>query len=657
METFIPDLDSPGDLLRYGPVLRCALTIRMTEQRLLELFSEGKLFGTVHTCIGQELVGPAVVPGLRENDTVFSNHRCHGHFIAYCDQVEALIAEIMGKSTGVCAGLGGSQHLHFKRFFSNGIQGGIAPVAAGLALAHKLEGAGDISVVFIGDGTLGQGVVYETLNLISKWDLPLLLVLENNLYAQSTHQGQTLAGGIAERFAAFGIETACSSTWQWQQLLDEMRASVERVRTTGRPRFHQVDTYRLMAHSKGDDNRPSEVVEPFSQRDPLNLVLQRYQGHSWLRQILGQIHERIDKAVALAETAPFSCFPTATPESAEPVWKPVQFNKERVVAGIRGSLAEALERDPKVVIIGEDVESPYGGAFKVTTGLSENFPDRVRNTPISEAAITGIGNGLALGGYRPVVEIMFGDFLTLATDQWVNHAAKFAWMYNGQVKVPLILRTPMGGKRGYGPTHSQSIERLFVGQQGTRVLMLHHRYSPALLYRNLFAAGDAPTLVVENKLLYGAMADPVPLPGFQLLEGGGPFPVVRLKPDGAADITLVTLGGVSQDAEQALRILFEEHEVLADLFLPTQVYPMDISAFCESLAETHRLLVVEEGHGFASVGSEILAQVAERPGLGKIVCARVYSAHTSIPSARPLEAQCLPDAAAIVAKALEVLRG
>ncbi len=657
METFIPNLESPEELERYGPVLHRAMTIRMTEQRLLELFAAGKLFGTVHTCIGQELVGPAVMPWLRENDTVFSNHRCHGHFIAYCDQVEALIAEIMGKSTGVCAGLGGSQHLHFKRFFSNGIQGGIVPVAAGLALAHKLEAAGDISVVFIGDGTLGEGVVYETLNLVSKWDLPLLMVLENNLYAQSTFQGQTLAGGISERFSAFGIETVHSSTWQWQQLLDEMAVSVERVRTTGRPRFHQVDTYRLMAHSKGDDNRPPEAVDAFSRRDPLNVILQRYKGHHWLKGIVAQISERIDKAVALAEQAPYGCLPTAPAESARPVWKPVAFKKERVAAAIRSALAEALDRDRKVVLIGEDLESPYGGAFKVTAGLSESYPDRVRNTPISEAAITGIGNGLALGGYRPVVEIMFGDLLTLATDQWVNHAAKFASMYNGQVRVPLILRTPMGGKRGYGPTHSQSIERLFVGQQGTRVLMLHHRYSPAVLYRNLFAAGDMPTLVVENKLLYGAMADPAPLPGFKLLESGGPFPVVRLKPDGPADITLVALGGISSDAEQAVRMLFEEQEVLVDLFLPTQVYPMDVSQFYESLAETHRLLVVEEGHGFASVGSEILAQVMECSSLGRITCGRVHSARTSIPSARPLEAQCLPDATAIVAKALEVLHG
>jgi 2-oxoisovalerate dehydrogenase E1 component len=626
----------------------------LTEQRLLALFCEGKLYGTVHTCIGQEFVGPSVVAWLRESDTVFSNHRCHGHFIAYCDQVEGLLAEIMGKVSGVCAGLGGSQHLHYGRFFSNGIQGGIVPVAAGMAMAHKLDADGGIAVVFIGDGTLGQGVVYETLNLASKWELPLLVVLENNHYAQSTHQGKTLAGGIEERFASFGIETARSSTWQWHSLVEEMGASVAKVRSTGKPLFHRVDTYRLMAHSKGDDNRPSETVEPYVRCDPLNLLLQRHARHPWLEHLLEGIENRLDLAVAAADAAPFGPPPKGAAPATPPSWAPLTFNKERGLAAVRLGLDTALRENPKALLIGEDVESPYGGAFKASLGLSDSHPGRVLNTPISEHALVGLGNGLALGGYHPMVEIMFGDFLTLATDQWVNHAAKFAGMYGGQVKTPLLIRTPMGGKRGYGPTHSQSLERLFLAQPGTRVLALHHRYNPERVYAMALAAGE-PTLLVENKILYGAMANPEPLPGYRLLTSPGPFPWVRMKPESRPDLTLVAIGGMSVEAEQAVQLLFEEHEVLVDLFLPLQLYPLDASCLHDSLAQTRRLLVVEEGQGFASVGSEIIAQAAEAQNL--LAVGRVFAEASIIPSARPLEGQCLPDCARIVSRALELSLG
>ena len=170
----------PGSLSLYER----AMTIRSVEQKLLDLFAEGKLVGTVHTCIGQEFTGVAVCGALLPGDLVYSNHRCHGHFLALTDDVSGLLGEVMGKPSGVCGGRGGSQHLCSKGFFSNGIQGGIAPVAAGLAMTLKLRKPGYIGVVFIGDGTLGEGVIYETMNIASKWQLPLLIVLENNLYVQ-----------------------------------------------------------------------------------------------------------------------------------------------------------------------------------------------------------------------------------------------------------------------------------------------------------------------------------------------------------------------------------------------------------------------------------------------------------------------------------------
>src|SRR5580693_2414746 len=176
-----------------------AILIRAFEQRLLQLFSEGRLFGTVHTCIGQEFTGIAVAEHLQPGDLIFSNHRCHGHYLARTGDVAGLLAEIMGRETGTCGGRGGSQHICAGGVFSNGVQGGIAPVSAGLALAQRLNKTNNIVTVFIGDGTLGEGTLYETLNLASKWNLPLLIVLENNSYAQSTSQSETLAGDIRQR--------------------------------------------------------------------------------------------------------------------------------------------------------------------------------------------------------------------------------------------------------------------------------------------------------------------------------------------------------------------------------------------------------------------------------------------------------------------------
>ncbi len=646
------------DLLQqYGEVVRLALLIRKTEQRLLELFKQGKLFGTIHTCIGQEFVGIAVARALQPQDNIFSNHRCHGHFLAYRQNLVGLIGEIMGKSVGVCGGRGGSQHLHQENFFSNGVQGSIVPVATGLAYGQKMRGTNGITVVYVGDGTLGEGVLYEAMNIASKWEVPLLLVCENNLYAQSTNQSQTLAGSIRGRAEAFGIETAHSDTWHWPELLDSIAESAQLVRSTSKPRFHQVDTYRLMAHSKGDDNRPEAEVAPYWDRDPLFLLNEQYTSDARFQQMSSEIDQLIDQAVTEAEAAAFSdenlLCACAVPGANR--WEPRSFAKERIVDSVRRGLEEGLADHDNVVLIGEDIESPYGGAFKCTMGLSARFPGRVRNTPISEGAIAGVANGMALSKLKPVAEIMFGDFMALAADQWINSAAKFHWMYNGKIDVPMILRTPMGGKRGYGPTHSQSIEKHFLGVPGTRVLCLHHRYSPAQLYRDLFATITTPTLVIENKILYTRYVNPDAPAGYSLIFTAETFPTARLMPKQKPDLTMVAIGGMSVEAEDAMLRLFEEEELLGDLFLPSQLFPFGVGILEESLSQTRKLLVIEEGQGFVSMSSEILAQVTERFSHLHVQCRRLTASACPIPSARPLEEQCLPNTDAIVRMASELV--
>jgi 2-oxoisovalerate dehydrogenase E1 component len=638
-------MDKNISIEKYQEEIRTALLIRQTEMKLLDLFAKGKLFGTVHTCIGQEFIGVAVARSLQPQDTMFTNHRGHGHYLARTNDTVGLIAEIMGKSIGVCGGRGGSQHLYKDNFFSNGIQGGIVPVAAGLAIGQTLKNNNGVSVVFIGDGTLGEGIVYETLNIASKWNLPLLFVCENNLYAQSTPQNQTIAGDILSRASAFGIETKEVNTWEYENLFESIDDCVKYVREKNKPLFCKVDTYRLMAHSKGDDNRPKEEIEKYWAVDPLQKILNEFGNTPEYLQLLNEVETEINNAVTEAENSSYGSIKKTTSNLVKPTvnWKEISFEKDRGASLVRKGLENGLSNDDNVIIIGEDIESPYGGAFKCTTGLSDKFTGRVRNTPISEAAITGIGNGLALAGLKPVVEIMFGDFLTLTIDQWINHAAKFRWMYNDQVEVPLILRTPMGGKRGYGPTHSQCIEKHFIGVPGTRVLCLNHRYSPELLYKNLFSQSDLPTLVIENKVLYGKDISSEPPIGFNLFSTDDDFPVVNLKPKLPTDITIVAIGGISLDSEDAIHKLFYEEEIVSDLFMPTQLYPFSIEPLKNSLSSSRKLLIVEEGQGFASVSSEIIALVGEEMSHLQIQCKRVAAAVHPIATSRPLEEDCIPN--------------
>lgn len=244
--------------------------IRTVESSLLELFDRGELTGTVHTCIGQEACAVGVVGALDvERDLVFSNHRAHGHYIAYCDDVEGLIAEIMGKRTGVCGGIGGSQHLHRRNLYTNGIQGGIVPNAAGAALAARVRGSGAISVVFLGDGTMGQGVVYESLNVASLWSLPVLFVLEDNGYAQTTPKRLAHAGSFTDRARAFRVDTRAVTADDVFRVRVAAAEAVDEVRHRQRPFFLALSTYRLAPHSKGDDFRSKVEIESHRDRDPL----------------------------------------------------------------------------------------------------------------------------------------------------------------------------------------------------------------------------------------------------------------------------------------------------------------------------------------------------------------------------------------------------
>jgi TPP-dependent pyruvate/acetoin dehydrogenase alpha subunit len=279
--------------------------IRRFEETLLDNYSKGLFAGTTHTYLGQEANAVGVISQLKKSDVIFSNHRGHGHYLAFGGDVRRLFAELMGRATGVCAGRGGSQHLHWENFYSNGIQGGILPVATGMALAEKFKHSGTVVVAFIGDGTLGEGVVYESLNMASLWKIPLLIVLENNRIAQSTPIELAVAGSIAQRFTAFGIPTIELDTSDVLDILLASQDVINQVRSTGTPRAIILHTYRFGPHSKGDDTRPPKEIERYRlQRDPLRIQASRLDERA-RGSIEEQINMQIDQAFKKALADPF----------------------------------------------------------------------------------------------------------------------------------------------------------------------------------------------------------------------------------------------------------------------------------------------------------------------------------------------------------------
>ncbi len=284
---------------------RSMLRIRRFEETVLEEFKRGIFSGTTHTSLGQEANAVGVISSLQEQDVIVTNHRCHGHFIAYGGDLRSLFAELMGKSTGVCGGRGGSQHIHWRNLYSNGVQGGIVPIAAGMALAEKRRDTRAVVIVFIGDGTLGEGVIYEAFNMASLWKLPLLIVVENNHIAQTTPSTLTIAGRIADRFQAFAIPTKELDTSDVLEIQASAKNSIAAVRASSAPLALILNTARFGPHSKGDDTRPEADVKRLREnRDPITILRSRLDS-THAEQVESEVAKEIQAAFdqALADPA------------------------------------------------------------------------------------------------------------------------------------------------------------------------------------------------------------------------------------------------------------------------------------------------------------------------------------------------------------------
>jgi len=281
------------------------LLIRIFEETLLNLFTKGLLSGTTHTCIGQEYVPVSLMTSVRTGDVVFSNHRGHGHYLARYDDPEGLLAEIMGREGAICHGVGGSQHLYRdNEFISTGVQGESLPLAAGVAWHLKKEGKDSIAMTFIGDGTWGEGIVYETLNLAKLKELPLVVIVENNQISQTTPSSLNMAGTIEGRVKAFEIDylhITSRDVWECRKLT---ALAIDKVRAAFNPLVIEFETDRLGSHSKGDDTRSPELIQQIKKNDWFLVLQQKYPEQ--FDRLLSKVQERIENIVQDVSYRPFS---------------------------------------------------------------------------------------------------------------------------------------------------------------------------------------------------------------------------------------------------------------------------------------------------------------------------------------------------------------
>jgi TPP-dependent pyruvate/acetoin dehydrogenase alpha subunit len=290
-----------GDILDNDRLFRALYRIRRFEETILDEFPKGRFYGTTHTYLGQEANAVGVLSHTRSDDIVVSNHRCHGHFLAYGGDAHALFAELMGRATGVCGGKGGSQHLQWRNFYSNGVLGGTLPLATGMALAEKLQGRHTVTIVFLGDGTLGEGVVYEALNMAALWNAPILFVVENNRIAQTTPVELNLAGDIAARFSAFGIPSQRLDSSDVLEIHPIAASLLAEIRSQKQPRALVLDTFRFGPHSKGDDTRDPQALDVIrKERDPIEIHARRLEHDVREKietEVAGEVKQAFDQAL------------------------------------------------------------------------------------------------------------------------------------------------------------------------------------------------------------------------------------------------------------------------------------------------------------------------------------------------------------------------
>jgi 2-oxoisovalerate dehydrogenase E1 component len=635
---------------------RRMLLIRGFEQRVAALYRDGEIPGFVHLSIGQEAAAVGACWPLGPADVVTSTHRGHGHCLAKGLDPLGMFAELMAKDGGTNRGRGGSLHIADPGrgiFGANGIVAAGLPIAAGAATAAQLRADGSVAVAFFGDGAPAQGAFHEALNLAAVWRLPVLFFCENNGYAEFSPAATQHAAPLALRAAGYGMRFLAVDGNDVVATAEAMADVVAAARAGEGPAVVEATTYRWHGHYEGDPERyrsPEEVRE-WEARDPVLVHGRRLRaagvGDDELEALEASVAAELDGAVASArglaapEAATLGDFVVRPrPPHPEPPPPPPDAPVFRTMDAIRTALEVELAGDERVFVAGIDVGAG-GNVFGLTRGLAERFAGRVRDTPISETAILGLGVGAAMAGMRPVVELMYLDFLGVCFDQLLNQAAKLPFMTGGAAAMGLTVRTQFGAGRSSGSQHSQSLEALLAHIPGLSVVMPS---TPADAYGLLRAAiqDPNPVVVIENRLLYG-MKGPQPPPDHVV-----PIGVSAVVRPGT-DVTVVSVSRMVHEALAAADEVAGGGISVEVIDLRT-VAPLDMAPILASVQRTSRLLIAHEAVVPFGIGAEIAATVAREAFWDlDAPIERVGAAATPPPYAPGLERAWLPDRATIAA--------
>ncbi len=657
------------DVTRYPPDfcharVRDMLRIRRLEERCAELYGAGKIRGFLHLYIGEEAVAAGVMPHLRPEDNVVATYREHGQALLRGVSMNAIMAEMYAKREGCSRGRGGSMHLFDRatRFFGgNAIVGGGLPLACGLALAdQQLPRGNAVTACFFGEGAVAEGVFHESLNLASLWRLPVLFLCENNLYAMGTALARSESEtDLVAKAAVYRIEAAHCNGMDVLAVDAAAARAVDYVRQERAPYFLELHTYRFRAHSMFDtgvvpcqgrgrglegarpDPHVHAAIEGGEHADRSAVPGARSGRDAGGRRGRGL---RRSGKLGAGRGSHEGCSNTAPTRSGSAIRRAAMSARATSYReALREAHREALRRDSRVFIMGEDV-GKYGGSYAVTKGFYDEFgPERIRDTPLSELAFVGTGIGAALGGLRPIVEIMTVNFSLLALDQIVNTAATVRHMSGGQFSVPLVIRMATGAGRQLAAQHSHSLEVWYAHIPGIRVL--------------------APATIADARgMLWPALEDPDPVVMFEHaqlynLEGelSEAAPVVDIERAAVRragkDLTIVTYGGSLPRVDEAAAALARQG-IDAEVIDLRVLRPLDWGTLVASLRKTHRVLVVDEGWCTCSLAAEIMAGLAERAFYDlDAPPARVCSEEVPMPYAKHLEDAALPMPPKIIAAA------
>ncbi len=601
-------------------IYRVMLRIRRFDEGVIDMFKEGLVKGTAHSYVGQEAVAAGACSVLRLEDFVVSHHRGHGHCIAKGASLNKMAAELMGRVTGYCKGLGGSMHiadLDLNILGANGIVGAGIGIGTGAALSNKMRATDHCGVAFFGDGACNEGIFHECLNLASVWKLPIIYLCENNQYALSTSmKDSTSIDRFSKRAAAYSMPGVTVDGNDVLAVRAAVEEAVARARKGEGPSFIEALTYRWGDHSMRANlprYRGDEEVEDWVKLDPIARFEKKLTGEYGFHQdALDRVRTGVETEMAAAkEFGKESPEPTLADlddavyaphyQPAEP--KLTTTRELSFAEALKEAIGQEMEADPSVFVLGEDV-GKIGGIFAATRGLIEKFgAERLRDTPISEQAIASCAVGAAVTGMRPIAEVQIFDFVTLMMDMIVNQAAKFRFMLGGKPTVPLVIRGPQGGGIRLAAQHSQSLETWFTYVPGLVVLAPSSPYEAKGLLASAIRENN-PVIFLEHKMLYVGKKGLVPEESYAIPIGKA---VVKRK---GSDVTLVaTLAMVDVALQAAARLEVEGIDV--EVIDPRTLRPLDEDAILQSVKKTSRLVIAHEGWKRWGFGAEVAAMVAE----------------------------------------------